>query len=54
MSDDLAYAPATDLAARIRRRDLSPVELLDAVITRIETRNPQPERTRLHRLRRGP
>jgi amidase/aspartyl-tRNA(Asn)/glutamyl-tRNA(Gln) amidotransferase subunit A len=40
MSDDLAYAPATELAARIRRRDLSPVELLDAVITRIEARNP--------------
>ena len=36
MSDELAYAPATDLAARIRRRDLSPVELMDAVITRIE------------------
>jgi amidase len=40
MSDDLAYAPATELAARIRRRDLSPVELLDAVIARIEARNP--------------
>jgi amidase/aspartyl-tRNA(Asn)/glutamyl-tRNA(Gln) amidotransferase subunit A len=40
MSDDLAYAPATELAARIRRRDLSPVELLDAVIARIQARNP--------------
>ena len=40
MSDDLAYAPATELAARIRHRDLSPVELLDAVIARIEARNP--------------
>ncbi|SNS13858.1 amidase/aspartyl-tRNA(Asn)/glutamyl-tRNA(Gln) amidotransferase subunit A [Geodermatophilus pulveris] len=40
VSDDLAYATATELAARIRRRDLSPVELLDAVIDRIETRDP--------------
>ena len=40
LSDDVAYATATELAARIRRRDLSPVELLDAVITRIEARNP--------------
>ena len=40
MTDDLAYTTATELAARIRRRDLSPVELLDAVITRIEARNP--------------
>ncbi|MGY1644130.1 amidase [Geodermatophilus sp. SYSU D00703] len=40
MSDDLAYTPATELAARIRRRDLSPVELLDAVVDRIEARNP--------------
>ncbi|MBM7809101.1 amidase/aspartyl-tRNA(Asn)/glutamyl-tRNA(Gln) amidotransferase subunit A [Geodermatophilus bullaregiensis] len=40
MTDDLAYATATELAARIRRRDLSPVELLDAVIARVEARNP--------------
>jgi hypothetical protein len=40
MSDDLAYAPATELAARIRRRDLSPGELIDAVIARVEARNP--------------
>ena len=39
-SDEVAYATATELAARIRRRDLSPVELLDAVIHRIEARNP--------------
>jgi amidase len=39
-SDELAYATATELAARIRRRQLSPVELLDAVIDRIEARNP--------------
>jgi amidase/aspartyl-tRNA(Asn)/glutamyl-tRNA(Gln) amidotransferase subunit A len=31
---------ATDMAARIRRRQLSPVEVVDAVIERIEQRNP--------------
>jgi amidase/aspartyl-tRNA(Asn)/glutamyl-tRNA(Gln) amidotransferase subunit A len=40
LSDELAYATATELADRIRRRELSPVELLDATITRIEARNP--------------
>jgi Protein of unknown function (DUF1003) len=39
-SDELAYAPAHELAARIRRRDLSPVEVVDAFIARIEARNP--------------
>lgn len=40
ISDEFAYARATDLAAAIRRRELSPVELMDAVISRIEARNP--------------
>ena len=39
-SDELAYTPAHELAARIRRRDLSPVEVVDAFISRIEARNP--------------
>ena len=39
-SDELAYVPAHELAARIRRRDLSPVDVVDAFITRIEARNP--------------
>ncbi|HZC14984.1 MAG TPA: amidase [Thermoleophilaceae bacterium] len=39
-ADELAYAPAHELAARIRRRDLSPVEVVDAFIARIEARNP--------------
>ena len=39
-SDELAYVPAHELAARIRRRDLSPVEVVDAFIARIEARNP--------------
>lgn len=38
--DELAYLSATELAARIRARSLSPVELVDATIARIEQRNP--------------
>jgi amidase len=38
--DELAYATASDLASRIRRHEISPVELVDAVIRRIESRNP--------------
>ena len=37
---ELCFLPATELAARIRRRDLSPVEVVDAYLTRIERRNP--------------
>ena len=40
LSDELAYASANELAARIRRRDLSPVEVVDAFIARVEARNP--------------
>jgi amidase/aspartyl-tRNA(Asn)/glutamyl-tRNA(Gln) amidotransferase subunit A len=40
LSDELAYVSASELAARIRRRDLSPVEVVDAFIRRIEARNP--------------
>ncbi len=39
-SDELAYLTAHELAARIRRRDLSPVDVVDAFIRRIEARNP--------------
>jgi len=39
-SDELAYVPAHELAARIRRRELSPVEVIDTFIRRIEARNP--------------
>lgn len=35
-----AYVSAAELAARIRRRDVSPVEVLDACIARIEARDP--------------
>ena len=40
LADELAYVTATELAARIRRRELSPVEVVDAFIERIEARNP--------------
>ena len=40
LSEELAYATAADLAALVRRRELSPVELVDAVVERIEARNP--------------
>lgn len=37
---DLCYTPATELAASIRKRALSPVELMRAVLDRIERLNP--------------
>ncbi len=41
MSEELCFTPAAELAARIRRRDLSPVEALEAFLARIERRNPE-------------
>jgi amidase/aspartyl-tRNA(Asn)/glutamyl-tRNA(Gln) amidotransferase subunit A len=38
--DELAFTSATELADRIRRRELSPVEVVDATIARIDERNP--------------
>jgi amidase len=38
--DELAWASAAQLALRIRRHELSPVELMTATIERIERRNP--------------
>jgi len=40
LADELAYMSAAEMAMRIRRRDFSPVEIVDALIGRIETRNP--------------
>jgi amidase len=40
LSDELAHVTAHELAARIRSRDLSPAEVVDAFIRRIEARNP--------------
>ena len=39
LSAQLATMTATDLAMRIRRRDVSPVEVVDAFIERLEERN---------------
>ncbi|WP_276259590.1 amidase [Haloglomus litoreum] len=39
MSTQLCFTPATELALRIRRGDLSPVEVVDAHLDRIERRN---------------
>jgi len=39
-TDEFAYMTATELALHIRRRDISPVEALEAAIARIEARNP--------------
>jgi Asp-tRNA(Asn)/Glu-tRNA(Gln) amidotransferase A subunit family amidase len=38
-SDELSFLPATELALRLRRRDLSPLEVVDAFLTRIDGRN---------------
>jgi amidase/aspartyl-tRNA(Asn)/glutamyl-tRNA(Gln) amidotransferase subunit A len=40
LPDELAYLSAQELATRIRRRELSPVEVVDAFIDRINVRNP--------------
>jgi len=37
---ELCFTPAVELAGRIRRRELSPVELLDAVLARVEAVDP--------------
>ena len=40
LSDELAYQSLTSLVQNIRQRKLSPVEVVDAFITRISDRNP--------------
>lgn len=39
--DELCFKPAVDLAAAIRTKELSPVEVMDALLDRIERVNPQ-------------
>ena len=41
MTDDLCFAPATELASLIRRKALSPVELIDAVLARVDACEPR-------------
>ena len=40
MSEEVCFAPATELAARIRQKSLSPVEVVQAHLDRIEQVNP--------------
>jgi amidase len=40
LADEIAYMSATELAMRIRRRDFSPVEVIDGAFERIKVRNP--------------
>src|SRR3546814_2638948 len=40
MTDDIAFLPATELAARIRARRLGCRELLDHMLARVERHNP--------------
>jgi aspartyl-tRNA(Asn)/glutamyl-tRNA(Gln) amidotransferase subunit A len=40
MAQELCWMPATELAAMIRRKKVSPVEVVDAVLARIEQVNP--------------
>ena len=41
MTDDLCFKPATELSPLIRRKELSPVELIEAVLARIEACEPR-------------
>jgi len=41
MSDELAFAPALELAARVRAREVSPVELVELYLARIERLDPK-------------
>jgi Asp-tRNA(Asn)/Glu-tRNA(Gln) amidotransferase A subunit family amidase len=41
VSDELAFAPALDLAARVRAREVSPAELVRLYLDRIERLDPQ-------------
>ncbi|MDE2515592.1 MAG: amidase [Rhodospirillales bacterium] len=40
-ADDLGFMPATTMAALIRTKKLSPVEVTEAILTRIEAKNPK-------------
>ena len=39
--EDLCFAPASELAAAVAARDLSPVEIIDTVLERIERLEPR-------------
>ncbi|MGY4331610.1 Asp-tRNA(Asn)/Glu-tRNA(Gln) amidotransferase A subunit family amidase [Bradyrhizobium sp. LB7.2] len=41
MNDDLSFLSATEIRARIDRKEVSPVELVSAVLARAEALQPQ-------------
>ena len=41
MSDEVCFASAIDLSARIRRKELSPVELAESLLRRVDELNPR-------------
>lgn len=41
MRDEICYAPAVELAAKIRSKDLSPTEVMEAHLDKIESVNPR-------------
>ncbi|MBI4640427.1 MAG: amidase, partial [Candidatus Tectomicrobia bacterium] len=40
-AEEICYMPATEMAAAIRGKKLSPVEVVEAVLSRIEQLNPK-------------
>jgi hypothetical protein len=52
LADELAYMSAAETALRIRRRDFSPVEVVDALIALHREPQSEPQRFRLQGIRR--
>ena len=48
------HASAIDTAAAIRAKEVSPLEVLEATLARIDAREPRPQRRDLAQRRRGP
>ena len=46
MTEQIYYADATELAQRIAARELSPVEVVDSFLRRIDEVNPEAQRHR--------
>ena len=47
-ASDIIYMPAVEMAAAIREKKLSPVEVVDAILTRIDKLNPKLTDWHLH------
>jgi Asp-tRNA(Asn)/Glu-tRNA(Gln) amidotransferase A subunit family amidase len=46
--EDLCFASAVEIATLVREKKLSPVEVTDAFLVRIERLNPEKRRSRGH------